>query len=175
MPEITLKCGSTIIVDEEDASLVERYTWRLRNGSGKNKSYVARTGRNAAGRSSTIYLHREIMRAAPGQVIDHINGNTLDMRRQNMRIVSHKENATNQAKKRLNIHGDQCASAYKGVFNERKSRKNPWRASIRNADGRRIHIGQFATERDAALAYDIASILLHREYGKRNLECAEVT
>ena len=168
MQQITLACGNSILVDDGDVSLVERYKWRLREGSGKNKSYVTRGGRNADGKLSTIYLHREIMAALPGDVVDHINGDTLDMRRCNLRTTTDAGNAINQRKKSRNNKGLAVSSRFKGVSIDRRSQKRPWQVKIRIPGSHRKHLGCFASEIEAAFAYDMASLDVHGDIGRRN-------
>jgi hypothetical protein len=60
------------IIDEEDYDKVCIYKWRLSNGY-------------AIGGPKTIKLHRFIMNAENGLMIDHINGNKLDNRKSNLR------------------------------------------------------------------------------------------
>lgn len=71
--------------DEADAKFVESHTWCLTAG------YPA-TGLNG----KTQYLHRLLLNASPGSIIDHINGDKLDARRSNLRFVTHAENLQNQ-------------------------------------------------------------------------------
>ena len=71
----------------------------------------------------TAYLHRLIMNAQPGDVVDHINKNTLDNRRSNLRIGGHRHNQLNSVKQETpNVH----------LHRER------WRCRLRWPDGRRI-------------------------------------
>ena len=168
MQSVTLRCGSSVIVDECDAALFDLYTWYVRPAAGKNKSYVVRVDVVGRRKYRTIYLHRSIASAQDGDIVDHINGDTMDNRRENLRIVSATQNATNQKKKRTNSLGGECSSAFKGVFLDKKVKKNPWRAAIRGPNGERIHLGMHPTQEAAALAYDRASLELHGEHGLRN-------
>src|SRR5207253_3852593 len=99
-----------------------------------------------------------ILQAPPSQEVDHRNGDGLDNRRENLRLVAHAQNCRNQ---RLRPH----SSRFKGVtFNRELGR---WHAAIM-VDYRRIHLGTFDSEEEAALAYDEASRELHGEYGRPN-------
>jgi type IV secretory pathway VirD2 relaxase len=53
----------------------------------------ARATINRGGRYQYVYMHRLVMDAPPGHVVDHINGDTLDNRRENLRIITAQENS----------------------------------------------------------------------------------
>lgn len=80
-------------------------------------------------------------------VIDHVNRNGLDNRRENLRIVSNRINL-------LNREFPNKKSKYIGVSFDEK-RKNKWRAAIFR-DGKNKTLGRFATEEEAARAYILA-------------------
>ena len=77
------------IVDEDDASLLRSYYWYIINGtqslSGKNNSYVARNTPNGV-----EYLHQVVVGAKPGELVQHINGNSLDNRKANLLKASNR-------------------------------------------------------------------------------------
>ena len=81
-------------IDANDADVFERHSWHLKVN--KKSIYVVRTchANNDGGRK--IALHRSIMGDMDGLVVDHINGNTLDNRRSNLRHVSTIANAWNK-------------------------------------------------------------------------------
>jgi hypothetical protein len=84
--------------------------------------------------------------------VDHINGNTLDDRRCNLRIVSSLGNHLNLHRKKLN-----ATSKYFGVSKLKvTTRKKPWVASI-TINGKILYLGHFATEKEAAIAYNNAA------------------
>jgi hypothetical protein len=93
-------------------------------------------------------MHRLIMGAEPGQEIDHINGNGLDNRKENLRVATRKENQQNR-------HITWGNSTYKGVYWEKQ--KNKWRARI-FVSGKCVHLGFFLTEKEAAVAYNQGAI-----------------
>lgn len=88
-----------------------------------------------------IRMHKMIL---SGEEIDHINGNRLDNRRENLRAVTHKQNVQNGS-----AHRD-STSRYKGV----SKHKNGWRAQLCH-NGKKMSLGQFPTEHLAAVAYDL--------------------
>lgn len=154
---ITLACGACVIVDSCDEHLVRARKWRYRAGAtSKSGPYVT-----ACTSVKQLYLHREIMAAERGQIIDHINRDRLDNRRSNLRFATQAENARNRIAHVI----EGKASKYKGV--SRFSGGGKWRALIRDGS-KQIYLGQFDAEAAAAYAYDIASLQLHGDFGRRN-------
>lgn len=154
--EIELCDGSVVLVDKEDESIVTGHKWRYRTSGGKGRPnpYVIATVM-----CKQAYLHRLVMKAERGQIVDHINRNRLDNRKSNLRLVTHTENMRNRGK-----HKDGFHSVFKGVS---RFASGKWRALIR--DGKRqVYLGSFKSEVEAAHAYDIASLEMHGEYGHRN-------
>ncbi len=100
-------------------------------------------------------MHRQIMGAKKGDVVDHINHDTLDNRRDNLRICTTAQNAYNQKPTGV-------TSKHKGVCRGTNPNK-PWQVRIR-ANGKRLFLGAFASEEEAAEAYREASLRLHGEY-----------
>ena len=135
MAEVKLKGGEVAMLDEEDLPLVVGRSCSA--GVNKNMVYV-RSGRD--------YLHRLVMRAGPGQIVDHINGNGLDNRRENLRFTTAQGN-------KANSHFGRYTSRFVGVSLERRLSARPYKASAK-ADGKNKTIGRFATEEEAARAYD---------------------
>lgn len=88
--------GASFLVDDEDVRFVLSVGWAASGGEAR---YVGRCVKRN-GKWTTEYLHRVIARAPEGTEVDHINGDTLDNRRSNLRIVSRGENerAKTQAK-----------------------------------------------------------------------------
>lgn len=103
-------------------------------------------------------MHRVIMGEPRGLVVDHIDGNSLNNRRSNLRVCTVSQNHQNQR-----FRGG--LSRYKGVCFLKKI--NKWRANI-GFDGRRMHIGCFDNEVDAAKAYDRKAGELFGEFAYLN-------
>lgn len=119
-------------IDGEDVSLVEGYPWRLSSHGYAN----ARVG------NGVVYLHRLVM-GNPDGMVDHINGDKLDNRKANLRVVDAAGNAQNR-----NVFGGRY-SKHRGVT--RNKRTGKWIAQAR-LRGKQVNIGTFNTEIDAARA-----------------------
>jgi hypothetical protein len=146
--------GLCIEIDEADRAVMVGRSWRVCKRGVKQYLAWSTTER---GTKKTIYMHRLFAGAKPGQVVDHVNGNGLDNRRENLRIVTITENNRNMPAK----------SGYSSRFKGVGWNKCGWRVRIR-VDYRHITVGFFEDEIEAAFAYDIASLRYHGEYGKRN-------
>lgn len=142
------------LVDCDDFDRIIRSFWCLNNG------YAVATSLKALAKHHKA-LHAYVIRSKPGEMVDHINGDRLDNRRQNLRIVSHAENAQNS--RRPNIPGK--SSRFKGVCWDRKA--GIWLATI-TANGVTSHLGKFDAEHDAARIYDRAALKLHGEHARTN-------
>jgi AP2-like factor (euAP2 lineage) len=126
------------VVDAEDAAWA-RWRWSLGRGG-----YAIRTVRLADRRTYSLSLHRAIMglqRGDPRQV-DHINGDVLDCRRSNLRIVP------GQAANRQNVRSRRgSTSSYRGVSWDKRTKS--WRAVVK-VDGATYWLGRYADEEEAA-------------------------
>ena len=99
------------------------------------------------------------MNCPSDMIVDHINGDTLDNRKQNLRICTQSGNCMNRRK------GANKTSIYKGVtFLKSKKR---WMAQIKTK-GNRKPLGTFKTEDKAAIAYNIAAIKMFGEFARPN-------
>lgn len=130
------------IVDDEDAERVLAHRWAYRN----NGHTVYGQGPTAIERA---LLHRFIIGATKGQIVDHIDGDGRNNMRANLRIATPSQSVGNTRKPR----GDK-SSRFKGVHWSATKRR--WIAEIHEAQTKRT-IGQFVLETDAAHAYDEAA------------------
>jgi hypothetical protein len=160
MAQIKIACGNTVLIDDEDAHLLMTGVWRYKLMCGK--SYVVRSGYKYGKLYREMSLARLIAGAtSKSQVVDHINGDTLDNRRCNLRIVTHLENIRNSAKKQV----DRAMSRFKGAFFDK--RRGTWYSHI-TVNRKTRYLGKFENQFEAAFAYDLASLELHGEFGRRN-------
>jgi len=104
-------------------------------------------------------MHREIMQPLPGLVVDHIDGNGFNIRRGNMRNCTNQQNMQNLRK------SPRAGSRYKGVYYDK--RRRTFSAKICH-NGRSHHLGTFATEVEAAKAYDRKALELFGEFARLN-------
>jgi hypothetical protein len=129
------------LVDEIDFLDLSKHRWHLNNGYAARRVTIERNQRGV------VYMHRQLLGPQKGFEVDHANGNKLDNRRHNLRIVPSFKNSANFSKK-PSVHGFVGVSRF-------ADRKKCWEArySVRN---KRIHIGFFSTAEEAARAYDAA-------------------
>lgn len=147
------------IVSDEDKDLAS-VRWAIQIKRHGNYVYRKNPDAPVQGRKH-LDLHRVIMERviAPmtlqkGQVVDHINGNGLDNRRDNLRIATPSQNAMNSKRHKDNRTG------YKGVTYFRRDRN--YRATI-YINGKVTHIGYFDTAEEAHEAYNARA---KQEYGE---------
>ena len=142
------------IIDISDWPLVSQRKWYHRESCGHR--YV---GTKINGK--TVELHRFLFGDAP--VVDHVNRNGLDNRRENLRAATWAQNLQNRLKKPgksskfLGVHRD----------NRKDNLTKRWRASI-DIDGKKKQIGRFENEEDAARAYNSAASILFGEFANLN-------
>ena len=146
------------LVDDEDYERINKYKWTPTNCN--HKIYVQRKIYIKGFTDLTLLMHREIMRYVGGKEIDHINGNTLDNRKENLRRCTHSQNSMNKPKPTNNISG------YKGVYFSKQ--KNKWHAEIRK-EHKKHHIGFFINKIEAAKAYNQKALELFGEYAHLNI------
>lgn len=148
--------GVEFKISPEDFERVSAFAWHVRN-----RGYVARTSRDENWKRRQVHLHRFILGLDRDACVfvDHINGDPLDNRRENLRACSNSENQRNQGLNKRNTTG------YKGVCLHKQSGK--YRAQIRHQGVRRT-IGHFHTPEEAAHAYNKSAISLHGEFAVLN-------
>ncbi len=104
-------------------------------------------------------LHRVLINAPNDKTVDHINGNTLDNRKINLRLCTNSENLRNSKKRKTNTSG------YKGVSFCKSCKK--YIASI-TLNYKKIRLGYFEDKKEAAIAYNMAAIKYHGNFAKLN-------
>ena len=160
MIEIKLTQNKVTIIDDDDLSIVSCYKWCLESRGKHLKFWYARANfRLPDGRNTSIYMHRLLMNPRPGLVVDHIDGDSLNNTRANLRVCTRSENAKNRFKR------PGTSSRYKGVTWNKMERK--WKVQITN-EYRAIPLGTFDDEGDAARSYNAAAIKLYGEFASIN-------
>lgn len=134
MKKIKLKHGEIALVDDQDFDELNRYKWCLNSGG-----YATRRKDT----HKSILMHRWIKNTPYRMETDHINGNKLDNRRENLRNVSHSQNQLHSRLPKTNTSG------YKGVVWDKKN--NKWQAQIK-IKGKNLHLGRFSSKKGAIMA-----------------------
>jgi hypothetical protein len=133
--------GYDVLVDDDIAPMILARKWHVSRR--KNRVYFASTVYTKDGKSYEIRLHRLLACAVDGLSVDHKNGNTLDNRRENLRVCTNAENTRNQPDRRRSKAG------YRGVVQA----GDRFKAKIMH-EGKNIHIGYFNTAEEASQAYE---------------------
>jgi len=155
MRMIPLTQGQYAIVDDANYEALNKHKWCAAKMHGK---YYAIRGVRNDSKTRTVYLHREILQPAVGQEIDHINGNPLDNRDNNLRLCTSAQNHMNQRPRG-------GSSQFKGVTWHKRNKK--WQAEIQH-NGKSYWLSAFADETDAARAYDKAAREHFGEFARLN-------
>jgi hypothetical protein len=135
-----------ILIDDDKWYKLSNISWSISNGYIKNTKYG--------------FMHRYIMKAKDGEIVDHINNNKDDNREDNLRIASSGLNNHNKSKSK------NASSKYFGVcFNKTKKK---WQSVI-SCNGVKYRLGTFEKEIDAAKAYNEKAIVLYEENANLNI------
>ena len=145
MQQIELSQNKVAILDDEDFARLRQYHWLYRSERNGGAGYAIRHAKDGQ-RYRTVYLHREVMSPVPpGYQVIFRNGDRLDCRHANLRVVSKEEARRLHFRARSNSQ-----SSIKGIS------YNPWPHTwsvdvYRNGRARRI--GTFLTQKEAVDAY----------------------
>lgn len=145
--KIALTNGGYALIDDEDYALVSAKSWYKNGARIRDTSYK-------------IELSRYIMNPDVGLVVDHINGDTFDNRRSNLRICSVAENARNKRCRRSD-------SGFIGVNRDKRSKVTKYHAAV-IVDRKKHYIGTFTDPVEAAKARDELAKKLHGQFAVLN-------
>ena len=145
--EIKLTQGKVAQIDDADAHLAE-HKWFFAKSSSRS-GYAAKSVYFGNGKAKTTFLHNAILGFPLNRLeVDHINGDKLDNRRCNLRIVTKRVNQLNSILRKTH-------SKYPGVHFDNRGYPSCWYSKIR-VDGKQLALGYFKTQEEAAEAYERA-------------------
>lgn len=166
--KLALKHGMALIDDEDWHGRACMWTWRSQRSTvhgtgGRPQSAAYVVGHSLDSYTSTMLeLHRFILDLPPFKDrpvdVDHINGNGLDNRRENLRIATRAQNLANAGSRT-------GTSIYKGVSFCRKTGR--WKVQI-CIDGKNYNLGRFDTPEEAAVVYNEAAVKAWGEFATTN-------
>lgn len=147
MRQINLNQNKIVILDDEDFERFSPFHWFHRAERDNKQGYAIRHEKVGRGKYKSRYLHREIMNPPPGHEVIFLNGDKLDCRRENLRVVTKKE-----ARQHHGVRSD-SESGIKGI--KYNWRPKTWSVNIYRGD-RMNRIGTFLTQSEAIEAYEKA-------------------
>ena len=144
---IPLTQGQIAIVDAEDYDFLMQWKWYADWKHGIKGYYAARKSRvGEFDRETTVLMHRVIAKAPRGMDCDHRNLNSLDNRKENLRVATRSQNNANRRKHKQNRSG------FKGVGYHANTSDKVWEARIK-VNGRLRYLGSYSNPEDAHAAY----------------------
>lgn len=157
MKEIRLvNYNQPVLVDDEDSEFLSRFRWYLSSGVDHN-SYYAITEIEG----KTVSMHTLVMGSPPKPFgVDHVDLDGLNNQKKNLRICTTQQNSWNRRK------GTGTSSKYKGVYWSKSHKK--WQVSIQSPERKRIFLGRFGSEIDAAICYDTSALKFFGEFARLN-------
>jgi len=150
--------GRFTIVEPEDYYWLNNFHWSIKKRG--DCFYAIRFLNTPDDKLKFILLHREIMKAPKGVLVDHRNNDGLDNRRANLRLATRSQNNINRRQNK-----SKTLSRFVGVTFDRRRRR--WVARI-YINGKCKFLGSFDNEIDAAMAYDAAAKKYYGEFARLN-------
>jgi hypothetical protein len=149
---ISLTQGQVAIIDAQDYEWAIQFNWQAQWSEDLKSFYAMRSIATGKYRKTRVPMHREIVGATKDFFVDHIDHDTLNNRRSNLRLVNRFQNRWNAKKQKDNISG------FKGVSWDEGHKK--WRAVI-TVNRITHHLGRYEDPKEAADAYNKAALELH--------------
>lgn len=160
MKEIKLTRGQVALVDDDDFERINAYKWYAEWHRDTKTFYATRAlPRDKNGKRTTIYMHRAILCAESHMQVDHINHDTLNNKKENLRLCTSSQNNANHRQQSNNTSG------FKGVSWDK--RRHKWLAQI-SVNTKRRNLGRYSNITDAILAYDTAAVDANGEFALTN-------
>lgn len=146
-----------VIVDDEDFErlLLFKYRW---SGNQRGQGNIQRKI-NFDSSSKMVSLASDVLNI-PGKMVDHINRNIFDNQKLNLRRCNNQQNCCNKNRPK------NTSSQYRGVYWCKD--RELWRAAIK-FNYTTINLGQYKTEKEAAIAYNNAAIIHHKQFASLNI------
>lgn len=143
-------------VDPEDFEDISKYNWTF-----CGQGYATRIFK-VNGLSKHEKMHRRILKCTESEMCDHINGDRVDNRKCNLRYANKTTNGQNSSKRKT-WRGRPCSSEFKGVY----FLHGKWQSEI-GVNKKKIRLGRFTDEIDAALVYNDAAKFYFGEFARIN-------
>jgi hypothetical protein len=147
--KIPLTKGKLALIDKINYPLVSKYKW-FTHGNRYAATYI---------NNKLFLMHRLLLKATKGMIVDHINSDGFDNRKNNLRICTQSQNLANRNKQNNNTSG------YKGVYWQKSVKK--WSAHIM-VNQKYINLGTYVNILDAVKAYNYAAKEYFGEYARIN-------
>lgn len=178
MKKIKLTQGKETIVDDDDYEMLMEFApAKLKRNREKGhawfaqKQYRSKTGKFYAttnvwdaelGRQRTVFMHKVILNPAKGKFTDHVNGDGLDNRKENLRVCTSSQNLANSGLACTNTLGYKGVRVRYGFYGDRQYFADGM------FDGKRYYLGQYGTKEGAAFAYDKKAKEVYGEFAQLN-------
>lgn len=154
-------CEKVLWVDDGDYDTVKDIRWHAVKQLGRYTSIKASVWRASIKKHENIYIHRLIMGAKKGDIIDHKDRDVFNNQKANLRFCTHTQNCQNRKQ-------FSTINRFKGIWKEsRRSGGFRWRAAIR-VNGKLISLGSFESDVTAAKSYNDAAKKHFGEFAKLN-------
>lgn len=158
--QIEISKNKVVRVSTEDFDVLSSFNWAAFWNASGNAYYATRRGQKRLGEVGHVRMNRQVMNFPLGMMVDHINGDTLDNRRENLRIATRAQNQQN--------HKGFCTntSGFNGVYKQ----GNKWRVRI-SVNNRLKSLGMFDSFEEACVARKKAATI---HYGEFSRHCEKI-